>query len=85
MQRGGGTKSRLARPRRWVPAYMTTMRPQTAPMTPRSWLMSSRGQPQPLHQISDQFQHLALDGDIQGGRGFVGDKQAGCASEGLGQ
>jgi hypothetical protein len=57
-----------------LPAYITTTRSVRPAITPMSWVM--RMTPcAAAPQVVDEVEDLRLDGDVEGGRGLVGDEQ----------
>ena len=52
-------------------------RPPSLRTMARSWVMNSSAMPRRSLQIGEQGEDLRLDGDVQGGGGFVGDQDVG--------
>ena len=50
-------------------------------MTPRSWVTKITAMPSSLLQRAQQVEDLRLHGDVERGRGLVGDEQARVADE----
>ena len=73
--------SRRRPPRRCARAYITTIRPHSSATAATSWEMSSTDAPSSRFTWRKQVEDLPLDGDVEGGRRFVGDVQLGlCPS-----
>ena len=53
-------------------------------MTPRSWVIRMMAVRQLRLEVAHQIQDLGLNGDIERGRGLVGDEQGGVAGKGHG-
>ena len=61
------------------PAYMTATCWDISAITPRSWVMKRIAAPVSALSCVHEVQDLGLDGDVERGRGLVGDHQlAGC-------
>ena len=60
------------------------MRSAISATTPRSWVTKRMAIPSSDCRRRQQVEHLSLDGDVERGRGLVGDQQLGVASKGHG-
>ena len=58
------------------PAYMTATRSAISATTPRSCVISSSAEAEPLLQLAQQLEDLRLDRDVERGRRLVGDQRA---------